>query len=264
MQTYSLCLASSEDEEAITARLMELGGVFLYSTQTEADATELICQSSGSVLDVLKREFAIASAQPFELPDIDWESQWALHGQGYEEGLLHMRMSDYGAAVLADVYMRPGPGFGDLSHPTTRLCLRLMGSVVRGKRVLDIGCGSGVLSLAAAALGATAVQGIDIDPAAVEHARANAELGDWPCAIAFDLVGSEQQADLILMNMIRSEQDLAWKDLAPLMITSGIRTEEAQQYEAQWALRGWVSVGRMDEDGWCAFLMRKEESAAGR
>ncbi len=260
MDSYSLQLSDPLKEEELSARLRELGGQFLYSTTSQSGGVELLCQASSAVVELLGKEFPLISAEPCVLPEIDWEAQWAAHGLGYRDGLLHLNMREYGDPIVEDVYMRPGPGFGDLSHPTTRLCLRLMASIVKGKTVLDIGSGSGVLSLAAAALGATEVRGIDIDPEAVAHARENAALAEWPCPLSFDLVGEEGSVDLILMNMIRSEQDLAWKDLAPMMISSGIRVEEPAAYQEFWRLRGWTILGRMDEDSWCAFLMQREAS----
>ena len=75
-----------------------------------------------------------------------------------------------------NLVLDPGMAFGTGSHPTTRLCLEWLEREVRGgERVLDYGCGSGILAIAAARLGAASVAGVDIDPQAVEAARANAE-----------------------------------------------------------------------------------------
>ena len=75
----------------------------------------------------------------------------------------------------------PGQAFGSGSHPTTRLCLQWLARTLRGgERVLDYGCGSGVLAIAAARLGAAQVTGIDIDAQAVATARANAALNAVP------------------------------------------------------------------------------------
>jgi len=78
-----------------------------------------------------------------------------------------------GAEVLV---LDPGLAFGTGSHPTTRLCLQWLDGHLRpGLRVLDYGCGSGILAIAALKLGACSARGIDIDPQAVEAARLNAE-----------------------------------------------------------------------------------------
>jgi ribosomal protein L11 methyltransferase len=74
------------------------------------------------------------------------------------------------------IILDPGLAFGTGSHPTTRLCLKWLEAHLRGgESVLDYGCGSGILAIAAAKLGATPVVGVDIDPQAVQASRDNAE-----------------------------------------------------------------------------------------
>jgi len=74
------------------------------------------------------------------------------------------------------VRLDPGVAFGTGTHPTTRLCLRWLDAALRkGATVLDYGCGSGILAIAAAKLGASRVVGSDIDPQALQAARANSE-----------------------------------------------------------------------------------------
>ncbi len=100
--------------------------------------------------------------------------------------------------AAVNLVLDPGMAFGTGSHPTTRLCLEWLERNVRaGCSVLDYGCGSGILAIAAARLGAASVVGVDIDPLAVEAARANAQRNAvtatfhdsaQPLAGAYDLV----------------------------------------------------------------------------
>ena len=100
--------------------------------------------------------------------------------------------------AAVNLVLDPGMAFGTGSHPTTRLCLEwLERNVHAGCSVLDYGCGSGILAIAAARLGAASVVGVDIDPLAVEAARANAQRNGvnatfhdsaQPVAGAYDLV----------------------------------------------------------------------------
>jgi ribosomal protein L11 methyltransferase len=162
---------------------------------------------------------------------IDWNEQWALHAPNFKKGLAHVHLKDYGGPDKT-YYMKPGPGFGDLSHPTTQLMLHLMPSPITGQ-VIDVGCGSGVLSLAAKLRGAEEVYGIDCDEEALCHAKENAKLNQLHCTFGKCL---EKKFDhpLILMNMISSEQKCAWSALPPLqsytLILSGIPIEEARPF----------------------------------
>ena len=99
----------------------------------------------------------------------------------------------------------PGRAFGSGSHPTTRLCLRFLADRVRpGVQVLDYGCGSGVLAIGAARLGATLALGVDIDPEAVATARANAALNAVEARTVFSLPGEEAagEHELVVANIL--------------------------------------------------------------
>lgn len=192
--------------------------------------------------------------------NIDWNSQWAEHGLNFHEG--HVHVSIAGHVFL----LKPGPGFGDASHPTTRLVLQLMEPSIRLKTVIDIGCGSGILSLAALQLDAKNVYAIDIDENAIRHTEANACLN---CLEKKLWVGSTEEflkkkippPCLGLMNMISSEQEIAWDSLAPFLngiginelITSGVLNEEKEDYTKRWKARGWKLVSSLQENEWYAF-----------
>lgn len=74
----------------------------------------------------------------------------------------------------------PGMAFGTGTHPTTQLCLELLETVQLPASVIDVGCGSGILSIGALKLGADLALGVDIDPASVKNSRENADLNDIP------------------------------------------------------------------------------------
>jgi ribosomal protein L11 methyltransferase len=84
-------------------------------------------------------------------------------------------------ADAINLKLDPGLAFGTGSHPTTRLCLRWLDEHLQGgETLLDYGCGSGILAIAAAKLGAARVDGVDIDAQAVTASRDNAALNDVP------------------------------------------------------------------------------------
>lgn len=192
---------------------------------------------------------------------IDWRSQWELHSPYYRDGLLYVNLQEFGGPDRL-LKLEPGPGFGDLSHPTTRLTLKLLLKYVKDQVVLDVGCGSGILALAASAAGAKAVYGLDIDKEALEHARANAVLNKLEVRWLLPEQMEPLQGELIAaMNMIRSEQAVAWKSLRPVhpmiktWITSGVLSEEKKIYLNEAASRGWKVGTVIEEEGWLACLL---------
>ncbi len=180
-----------------------------------------------------------------------------MHAVGFKEGMLILPIAGFG-----DIYLKPGPGFGDLSHPTTRLVLELMPGYIKEKAVIDIGCGSGILSLAASAMGAKNVIGIDIDPDAIRHSIDNQKLNKMENLVFLfpDDLLTPPPSPLMIMNMIRSEQVQAWESLSQLhrlngtIITSGILTEDREKYIDKTEEWGWRLVKSQTDGDWSAFV----------
>jgi ribosomal protein L11 methyltransferase len=193
------------------------------------------------------------------LLSVDWAEQWSLFAEGFRDGLAHIDLSRYGAPRTVRLY--PGPGFGDLSHPTTRLMLDMMHTQVSGERILDIGSGSGILSLAALKLGAQSAIGIDIDEEALSHARKNGRLNNLKARFCREAPPSLQADHIVLMNMIFSEQKmvepLQYNRLAKLWITSGILEEQRDRYLAQTEEWGWEFMSEHRCLGWLGFIFKK-------
>jgi ribosomal protein L11 methyltransferase len=182
---------------------------------------------------------------------IDWTAQWKLHAPHFHDGFVHIK----------SIRLKPGPGFGDLSHPTSNLVLDLMTDHVKGRHVLDLGCGSGVLGLCAASEGALSVIGVDIDPEAVKHAIENARINHLEAQFCLPYSLSHVHPDsLLLMNMISSEQKVAWDSLGQfqacfsMMITSGVLVEERESYTEWLRSQGWQPKQIQEKDGWLGFV----------
>lgn len=187
---------------------------------------------------------------------VNWEEQWELFAPNYKDGYAHVPLKGGGQLRL-----KAGPGFGDLSHPTTRLSLKLLEEVITpGMRVLDIGCGSGVLTLSAALLGAKKVYGVDIDKQAVAHAQRNKKANSLDNVLFSYHIPTRFSPDLVLMNMILSEQKQAWNPLlkSRWIITSGVLASQKESYLALTESWGWTLCSAHADSGWLAFLFKEK------
>jgi ribosomal protein L11 methyltransferase len=157
-----------------------------------------------------------------------------------------------------NIVLDPGLAFGTGSHPTTRLCLQWLEARVRGgESVLDYGCGSGILAIAAAKLGAADVAGIDIDADAVRAARANAAANQARARFAGTGEALPPPADLVVANILASPL----KVLAPLLaaqtrtggriVLAGLLDAQSDDVAAAYA--PWFGMSVFDRaEGWTA------------
>jgi ribosomal protein L11 methyltransferase len=159
-------------------------------------------------------------------------------------------------AGLPAVVIDPGQAFGTGSHATTLLCLELLLEQAPGP-ALDLGCGSGVLALAAARLGHAPVLACDDDPIAVEVATENAARNGcaiqvWQCDALYDEL--PKGIGLWIANLqLAPLQELAWRpDLPPRLIVSGLLAGEV------FAVAGYRIAERRTLDGWEGLLLVRE------
>lgn len=142
-------------------------------------------------------------------PDRDWLAEWRAGLEPITVGRLRVVPSwlhddaGGGSPTASTIVLDPGMAFGTGHHPTTRLCLRaLQRSDLRGRSVLDVGTGSGILAIAAARLHATRVVAVDTDPDAVAAARGNVRANDVAVEVRRGSVGvADGPSDLVLANL---------------------------------------------------------------
>jgi ribosomal protein L11 methyltransferase len=163
-----------------------------------------------------------------------------------------------------NLVLDPGLAFGTGGHPTTRLCLAWLESrICGGETVLDYGCGSGILAIAALKLGAERAVGVDIDPDAIIAARANAERNRVTAEFFDTRAPFSLTAELLVANILANPL----KVLAPLLASycatgaqlalSGILAPQAKDVEARYA-RWFVFEPAAEMEGWvCLSGMRK-------
>lgn len=168
-----------------------------------------------------------------------------------------------------DVQMRldPGMAFGTGTHDTTRLCLELLEEVVTPEtRILDVGTGSGILSVGGVLLGAPSALGVDIDPVAVKVANENAEInevsdktefvcGDLTDKVhgKFEIVTANIVADVII-RLLSTVKNYLLK--GGVLIVSGIIDTRADEVENACHEAGFVTEKRLEHVGWVAIKLR--------
>lgn len=171
---------------------------------------------------------------------IDWEEIWKIHSPYYKDGKFELELKN-GKKIL----FLPGPAFGDGSHPTTNLVLEELQDLVAGKVVVDLGAGSGVLSLAASKYGAKEVYALEIDPLATKSMEQNIALNK----ISNIKVNKRpQDFDILLLNMISSEQEIALKSHPYLLqenktcVISGILKNEIESTKKRLKLKDIITI----------------------
>jgi ribosomal protein L11 methyltransferase len=195
-----------------------------------------------------------------EVPD-DWDERWKrFHVPVLVGGSLYVRPPWEQPAVrprVKEIVIDPGQAFGTGSHPTTRLCLELLLELEPAGSFVDLGCGSGVLAIAAAKLGFSPVTAVDSDAAAVEATRANARDNAAVLdAVRGDLRNAQPPyARTVAANLMRPlllalAQRLERPDA---LILSGLLDHEADEVAAAFApLR---ERRRSSDKGWTALLL---------
>jgi ribosomal protein L11 methyltransferase len=153
-------------------------------------------------------------------------------------------------AVVVD----PGRAFGTGAHPTTRACIELLATLERGSLV-DAGCGSGVVAVAACRLGFSPVFAVDLDEVAVEVAAETARHNGVAVAVSqLDVLRGELPGvDVVVANIeLRAVEQLLARVAVPVALTSGYLASEAPDAP------GWTPVDRLELEGWAADVYAKQ------
>ncbi|MCB9642958.1 MAG: 50S ribosomal protein L11 methyltransferase [Myxococcales bacterium] len=161
----------------------------------------------------------------------------------------------------------PGMAFGTGHHETTSQCLRLLEQHVKpGQSVLDVGCGSGILSIAAILLGAQHATGVDIDPDAIMVAKENAELNGTLEACTFSttmIEDVEETAPIVLANIqahiLLPMQEALWAhtEAGGVLILSGLLNEQAEDVKTSFLQGGHTFLGQIQEETWSSLALQK-------
>ncbi|MDX2169825.1 MAG: 50S ribosomal protein L11 methyltransferase [Deltaproteobacteria bacterium] len=206
-----------------------------------------------------------------EVTDDGWAENWKQHFPGLAVGARLFIHPPWIAAIptgRVGILLDPGMAFGTGHHASTRGCLELLEPALAARpnaAILDIGCGSGILAIAAIKLGARRAVAIDIDPDACAIARDNAAVNGVAAAIAFgeDVATVTAHSDVVLANMFARQlvemADLIAARVAPggIAIGAGILASEADAVRAAWRDAGLLADGEWSDEGWVALAFRR-------
>jgi ribosomal protein L11 methyltransferase len=189
--------ACSVSLDGLEARTLTLNALLDPAT----DAVEL--------LDRAVRAAGLANAPRFSIArveDVDWVRRSQAQFAPVQIGRrlwVGPTWCEPPAGMAAIVRLDPGLAFGTGSHPSTRLVLEFLEKSIRGgERLLDYGCGSGILAIAAAKLGAAQVDGVDVDPEALQTAAANARANGVALRVALPEEPSSADYDVVVSNIL--------------------------------------------------------------
>lgn len=199
----------------------------------------------------------------------DWENNWKKYFKPMPVGerllIRPIWEDEYDAGGRAVLHLEPGLAFGSGTHDTTRLCLETLEKYAYpGKSVLDVGCGSGILSVASLLLGADSAVGVDIDALAVKTAKENGITNGFEepkftvlqgsttdkVTGKFDIIAANIVADIII-GLCKNVKDYMNPDA--VFITSGIIEPREADVLAAFAANGLEVIARHESGGWLCF-----------
>jgi ribosomal protein L11 methyltransferase len=214
---------------------------------------------------------ALVEVRTSEVAD-DWAERWReFHKPLVLDGRLSVRPPwEPALGAEVDLVIDPAQAFGTGAHATTRLCLELMLSVPAGGPFLDLGCGSGVLAIAAARLGWDPVIALDYDPASVEAALDNARVNGVSVKVRRHDLRTDPVASVptVAANLLRPLL-LVWaerlaaeraQELPDTVIASGLLVGEADEVSGAFAGLGLVEAVRRESGEWAALLLARRRA----
>ena len=240
-----------ERAEQAMAAMLELFPEGFVEEQ-RGHSVELAAFTDAAGADRLRELFGCVETVPVSS---GWEDEWKRFHRPVQVGSLWIGPPWENAPPgLEAVVIDPGRAFGTGAHPTTRLCVELLLELEKGS-LIDVGCGSGVLAIAASKLGFAPAVAIDLDEAAVEAAKRNAALNRVEVdvrllnAAADELPAAEiAVANIDLPTLGRLSPPLAWRAL----VTSGYHEADRPVFP------GFAHVARKADAGWAADLFGRQ------
>jgi ribosomal protein L11 methyltransferase len=256
------------DAELALAELLALAPAGVEETDLGDEVEYAIYGAPGELPELGDVEAAaggaLMSVSSREVAD-DWAERWKSFHRPLVLGdalVVRPPWSPPGAGPALDVVIDPGQAFGTGAHATTRGCLELLLDLAPGGPLLDAGCGSGVLAIAAAKLGWEPVIAVDHDPLAVAATEANAAAN----GVTLDARRLDVRAEplpaapTVLANLLRPLLLAVAGRMAHAperLVASGLLTAEAEEVAAAFTPLGLGETARREHEGWASLLLER-------
>ncbi len=272
-------------DDALAQKMSGLSQITLYLEDNAAAAEQIsVLREQLAALQARcpRVDFGELSVSLSNLPDEDWENSWRKNYQPLPIGqrllVVPYWLTPDNPEQRIPVLLDPGMIFGTGAHASTQMCMVALEHLIHGgERVIDLGSGSGILSITALLLGAATATGVDIDPKAEDIARENAAInhlgGDrftaGTCNVLTDAGAMQRLAqggyDVVCANIV-ADVIIPLAAIVPQFlrkggsfICSGILATRAEEVKAALYAAGLTITGSDQMDGWCMFRLQKSE-----
>lgn len=252
----------------------------VYAYLLEDDSLEHCKQEIEKAIFYLNKILPVPDPTYRHIRDQDWMAAWRQFYKPVEIGERLIIIPAWYDAQTADesrlpIRINPGMAFGTGTHPTTQLSLQLMEKYVKaGDRMIDVGCGSGVLSIAGILLGAVHSIGVDVSGAAILSSQENAALNEvgedieiGKASVPEILAGSfsYQKAPLVVANiLLKVLEELFDQGMGDLveekgtLLISGILVDQMEAIQEKARANGFLPLDYITQDDWAAIALTKQ------